>query len=87
MELLLILSALLSALTGAISGARAPEVRLHQSVMEAGAIRASTQVAKQATFLRVVQALPPLAKVAAFAPATVFALPAAIAPYAERRRE
>lgn len=87
MELLLILSALLSALTGAISGARTPEVRLHQSVMEAAAVRTSTQVAKRVTFQRVVQALPALAKVAVFAPTTVFALAAAIAPYAGRRRE
>lgn len=87
MELLLILSALLSALTGAISGARAPEVRLHQSVMEAGAVRASTQAAKQVTILRIVQTVPSLAKVAVFAPKTVFALPAASPTYAERRRE
>ena len=31
MELLLILSALLSALTGAVASGRAPEVRLHQA--------------------------------------------------------
>lgn len=87
MELLLILSALLSALTGAMSGAHAPEVRLHQSVMEARSAQAGAEAAKQATFQRVVQGLPALTAVAAFAPATIFALPALTPAYAERRRE
>ena len=87
MELLLILSALLSALTGAMSGAHAPEVRLHQSVMEARSAQAGTEATKQAIFQRIVQGLPTLTAVAVFKPATIFAFAPATPAYAERRRE
>jgi hypothetical protein len=87
MELLLILSALLSALTGAISGVRAPEVRLHQAVVEASAVQASAPTAARVAARPIIQAMPKLVATASFGVRAVFALDTVIPLYAERRRE
>lgn len=88
MELLLILTALLSALTGAISGVRAPEVRLHQSVVEASsAARTSAPATVRVAARPIVQAVPTLVATSFFGVEPVFALDAVIPLYAERRRE
>lgn len=87
MELLLILSALLSALTGAISGVRAPEVRLHQAVVEAGTIRTARPSAARTSFRPMIQPAPTLVGVAAGEARTVFAVRAIVPLFAERRRE
>ena len=87
MELLLILSALLSALTGAISGVRAPEVRLHQAVVEAGTIRSVAPAIARVAVRPIVQALPTLVAAATFGVKTFFSLDLSIPLYAERRRE
>ena len=87
MELLLILSALLSALTGAISGVRAPEVRLHQAAIEAAAVQTTAPAATRAAVRPIVQALPTVIAVASFGVKPAFALDTIIPLYAERRRE
>lgn len=87
MELLLILSALLSALTGAISGVRAPEVRLHQAVVEASAVQASAPATARVAVRQFVQAMPTLVAAASFGVKPVFALDTLIPLYAARRRE
>ena len=77
MELLLILSAMLSAVTGAFSGVGGPEARLHQAEASIG-----TQIAVRAVEKQVAEARP--ARPAAAPPSTeVPPLPAfAIAPAA-----
>ncbi|MBA3896276.1 MAG: hypothetical protein H0X36_03890 [Sphingomonadaceae bacterium] len=86
MELLLILSAMLSALTGAISGVRAPEVGLHQMVA-ANMAQESAVASPRPAALRVVQPMPTLAMVAPMAVAPAFAVTPVLPLYAERRRE
>ncbi|MFA6115573.1 MAG: hypothetical protein WC729_16350 [Sphingomonas sp.] len=87
MELLLILSALLSALTGAISGVRTPEVRLHQAVVGASTVQASAPTAARVAARPIVQAMPTLVAASSFGIETAFALDTVIPLYAERRRE
>jgi hypothetical protein len=82
MEFLLILSAMLSAITGAISGARAPEPRLHH----AAAIQAEAPCAKAAQ--QAVRLEPPVPgeapRIAAIFAPRAFGLKAAIPLYADR---
>lgn len=86
MNLLLILSALLSALTGAISGVRAPEVR-YQAV-QASAVQACAARAVRAVPTIVIEAvLPTLRAVARGLRPVGYALRAAMPPYQDRRRE
>jgi hypothetical protein len=83
MELLLILSAMLSAITGAFSGVREPEARLPQAEAAVGsqlAVAVAEQVAVQALPLRPVAAsvstdVPPLPR---------FALAISVPLYADR---
>jgi hypothetical protein len=87
LELLLILSALLSALTGAISGVRAPEVRLHQAPVAAIVARTSVASADRVVSHLPQQAVATVSEVAALGVVTIFALKAIVPPHAERRRE
>jgi hypothetical protein len=83
MELLLILSAMLSAVTGAFTGAGAPEARLHQAEARVGAqiaVRAVEQQADEARPARPADA-PPSTEVR---PLPSFALVAAAPLYADR---
>ena len=83
MELLLILSAMLSAVTGAFSGVGGPEARVHQAEAAVGAqvvAVAMEEVAGQAVPSRPADA-PPTAEVLAL---PLFALAAAIPLYADR---
>lgn len=86
MEFLLLLSAFMSALTGAITGARPPEVRLHQTVVEARvSVAAPRSVRVASPVLR--QALPSLGAIADFDLRPAVAIAAQIPLYAARRRE
>jgi hypothetical protein len=85
MNLLLILSALLSALTGAISGVRAPAAQ-YQAV-QARAVQASAPRAVRTTPTVVAAALPSLRVLAAAALPAGFALTALAPLYMDRRRE
>ena len=83
MELLLILSAMLSAVTGAFSGVREPEARVHQAEAAVGAqvvAVAAEEVAGQSVLSRPADA-PPTVEVLAL---PLFALAAAIPLYADR---
>jgi hypothetical protein len=80
MELLLILSAMLSAVTGAISGVRAPEPRLHHAQAAHAVAPAQREAAE-----RIVATAPTAHPVAAQPDAPpAFALPASIPLYADR---
>ena len=81
MELLLILSAMLSAVTGAFSGVRAPEVRSHHAaaVQAEAPCNETVQVAKLEA-----PALPDVPRVTAIFAAASFDLPASIPLYADR---
>ena len=80
MEFLLILSAMLSAVTGAISGARAPEARLHH----AEAVQSVAPVRREAE-RSVAAVIPMAAPVAAIVHEALPAFaPAAIPLYADR---
>ena len=88
MELLLLLSALLSTLTGAISGVRAPEVQRHQTSVQAALVSAPLAAARQTAQVRPSQ--PALTLVAiARVPAgwAAWAVSAAVPLYADRLRE
>lgn len=87
MALLVILSALLSALTGAISGVRAPEVRLHQTAVAASVVRSAVERTAAVVARHPVAGEPPIAKLAGAGDAACFTLPAAIPLYGQRRRE
>jgi hypothetical protein len=87
LELLLILSALLSALTGAISGVRAPEVRLHQAPVAAIVARTSAPSAGRVVSHLPLRAAATVRDVAALGAVTMFALKAIVPLHAERRRE
>ena len=82
MEFLLILSALLSAVTGAISGARAPEARIHQAEASLAAASAAPAAREQAAIAAVLPDLLPRAQVIPALP--VFALAASVPLYADR---
>jgi len=86
MELLLILSAMLSAVTGAFTGARGPEARLPQAEAAVGAQVAAAVVeqrAAPATTDRPADAPPPIE----FPALRDFGLAAAIPVYTDRLRE
>ncbi|OYY72222.1 hypothetical protein [Sphingomonas sp. 28-63-12] len=87
MELLLILSALLSALTGVSVGTRTPEVRLHQSAAPAALAAAAAQSASRRIAARIAQPQQTLAILAAAPAFAAFALRAAAPLYQSRRRE
>ena len=83
MELLLILSAMLSAVTGAFSGVRGPEARLHQAPAAVGAQLAVAAVEQQAPAITPARpaASPPSTELA---PLADFALTPAAPLYADR---
>lgn len=86
MELLLILSAMLSAVTGAFTGARAPEPRLHHPAAQIVAVaepRAETAVVVR----RSESELPGIALLAALAEAPGFAIAAPAPLFAVRLNE
>jgi hypothetical protein len=86
MELLLLLSAFFSALSGAITGTRPPEVRLHQTAVEARvSIAAPRPTRVAAPFVR--RALPSLRAVVGFGRRPGAARVALFPLYAARRRE
>ncbi len=82
-NLLLLLSALLSALTGLGASVRQPQAVQAAAQQAAKAVAA----APHAAAMRPVPALPALVRVAAAPPARVFALVAAEPVFATRRRE
>ncbi|OYW24003.1 MULTISPECIES: hypothetical protein [unclassified Sphingomonas] len=87
MELLLILSALLSALTGAVANGRAPEVRLHQTVSSTRLLAVGSSTARHRPVHHAAPTLPARLGVAA-APVIAVTRPLAFAPiYMGRRRE
>ncbi|OYY79221.1 MAG: hypothetical protein B7Y43_01955 [Sphingomonas sp. 28-62-20] len=87
MELLLILSALLSALTGVTAGMSTPEVRLHQSVAPAAIATAAAQSAGQHIARQIAQDLPTLSVSASVSPGKGYALRPATPLYLARLRE
>jgi hypothetical protein len=83
MELLLILSAMLSAVTGAFSGVRGPEARLHQAEAAVGAQLVASAIEQQAPAERPARppAGPPSTEVE---PLPAFAVAPAAPLYADR---
>lgn len=87
MELLLILSALLSALTGAVAHGRVPEVRLHQAAASVPLMAVNCCTTRQRPVHHAAQSMP-ARFVVAVAPLIVAIRSMALAPiYMGRRRE
>lgn len=84
-NLLLLLSALLSALTGAQPGARAPQATI--AVAQVAARAAAGQVAEAARVGRPVAPLPALSEAAGATPGAAWRLAPAAPLYLSRRRE
>ncbi|MBX9731460.1 MAG: hypothetical protein K2X59_09040 [Sphingomonas sp.] len=87
MELLLILSALLSALTGVTAGMSTPAVRLHQSVAPAAIAAAAAQSAGQHQARHIAPALPTLSISASVTAGKGYTLRPVTPLYLARRRE